>query len=155
MAEVAGVVASGISIGTLAAQITSSLIKLQSYWDQVRDAPEEVRDLLEELRDLSNVIADIEADQQQNPMSGAILNSTSTCLRHCKEGADRLKELVDSLQVKLEASSKFKRKWGLAKVVLKKDQIDKYKASLERAIRLLSLSHQVCMRIYYELLPLP
>ena len=148
MAEAIGVVASGIAIGTLATGITSSIVKLKSYWDQVQDAPEDVRDLIEELEDLSYLLADIEDDQRQNPMSSLILDSTSTsrCLQHCKQGADRLKELTDNLRTDLDAPSKLKRKWASAKVVLKKSQIDRYKAKLERAIRLLSLSHQLYTR---------
>ena len=148
MAEVIGVVASGVTIGALATGITSSIIKLKSYWDQVQDAPDDVSDLIEELEILSNLLADIEDDQRQNPMSSLILDSTSTsrCLQHCKQGADRLKELTDSLSTDLIASNKIKRKWASAKVVLKKNQIVRYKARLERVIRLLSLSHQLYIR---------
>ena len=145
MAEVIGVVASGISIGTLATGITSSIVKLKSYWDQVQDAPDDIHDLIEELEILSHLLADIEDDQRQNPMSSLILDSTSTsrCLQYCKQGADRLKELTDNLSTDLDAFSKLKRKRASAKVVLKRSQIDRYKARTERAIRLLSLSHQL------------
>ena len=148
MAEAIGVVASGIAIGTLATGITSSIVKLKSYLDQVQDAPEDFQDLIEELEILSLVLADMEDDQRQNPMSSLILDSTSTsrCLQHCKQGADRLKELTENLSTDLDASSKFKRKRASAKVVLKRSQIDRYRAKLERAIRLLSLSHQIYMR---------
>ena len=148
MAEVIGVVASGVSIGTLATGIASSIVKLKSYWDQVQDAPENVHDLIEELEVLSYLLADIEDDQRLNPVSSLILDSTSTsrCLQHCKQGADRLKELTESLSTDLNGPSKFKRKRASAKVVLKKSQIDRYKAKIERAIRLLSLSHQLYTR---------
>ena len=42
MAELVGVVASGISIATLAAQIASSIVKLKSYWNELQDAPEDI-----------------------------------------------------------------------------------------------------------------
>lgn len=155
MAEVVGVVASGATIGALATGITSSIIKLKSYWDQVQDAPDDIHDLIEELEDLSYLLADIEDDQRQNPVSSLILDSTSTsrCLQHCKQGADRLKELTDSLSADLDASNKMKRKWASAKVVTKKNQIDRYKSKLERAIRLLSLSHQLYTRALLQLQP--
>lgn len=148
MAEVIGVVASGLTIGSLAAGITSSIVKLKSYWDQVQNAPEDVRDLIEELEDLSYLLADIADDQQSNPMSSLIFDSTSAsrCLQHCKRGADRLVELTDNLSTDLDASNGLRRKWASAKVMLKKDQVDRYKAKLERAIRLLSLSQQIYTR---------
>jgi hypothetical protein len=42
MAELIGVVASGISIAQLTGQIANSLVKLRGYWDQVKDAPDEI-----------------------------------------------------------------------------------------------------------------
>ena len=146
MAELVGVVASGVSIGTLAAQATSSLIKLKGYWNQVRDAPEDIQDLLEELEILSHVLAQIEDDQRENPLSTEVSGSTSECLLYCKQGVDRLEKITAGIQSDLKASSRFKRKWGSAKVLFKTHQVDKYKARLERAIRLLSLSHQIYTR---------
>jgi hypothetical protein len=98
MAEVIiGVVASGITIGALAAQITSSTIKLKSYWSQVQNAPEEIQDIIEDAELLSHILAEIEDDQWRNPVSNLILDTTSTsrCLSYCKEGADQLKVLTD------------------------------------------------------------
>lgn len=145
MAETIGVVASGIAIGSLAAGITSSIVKLKSYWDQVQNAPDDIHDLIEELEVFSHLLADIADDQQQNSMSSLVFDSTaiSRCLQHCQRGADRLKALTDNLSMELDALTRTKRKWASAKVVLKKDQIDKCKEKLERAIRLLSLSYQM------------
>ena len=145
MAEAIGVIASGIAVGSLAAGITSSIVKLKSYWDQVQNAPEDMHDLLEELEVLGHLLADIADDQQQNSMSGLIFDSTaiSRCLQHCQKGADRLKELTDILSTDLDTSPRRKKQWASAKVVLKKGQIDRYKEKLERAMRLLSLSYQM------------
>ena len=81
-------------------------------------------------------------------MSSLILDSLSTsrCLQRCRQGADRLKELTDNLSTDLDISNKAKRKWASAKVMLKKSQVDRYKAKLESAIRLLTLSHQIYTR---------
>lgn len=57
-----------------------------------------------------------------------------------------MKELTGNLSADLDASRKMKRRWASAKVVLKKEKIDRYKAKLERAIRLLSLSYQLYSR---------
>lgn len=69
MAEVIGLAASGIAIGTLAAQINSSAAKLKSYYDQIESASEDLQDLIEELNIVQILIADIEHDQEQNPVS--------------------------------------------------------------------------------------
>ena len=145
MAEAIGVIASGIAIGSLAAGIASSIVKLKSYWDQVQNAPEDIHDLLEELEVLSHLLADIANDQQQNSMSSLIFDSTaiSRCLQHCQRSADRLKELTDILSTDLDNSTRRKKQFAFAKVVLKKVQIDRYKEKLEGAIRVLSLSYQM------------
>ena len=148
MAEVVGIVASSVTIGTLATGISSSIFKLKSYWDQIQDAPDDIRDLLEELEDLGCIIADIEEDQQQNPVSSIILDSTSStrCLQRCRQGADRLKDLADDLSADIGSSNRLKFKRASAKIILKKAQIEKFRARLERAVRLLTLSHQLYTR---------
>jgi len=144
MAEVLGVLASGISVGTLAAQIVNSVTKLKSYWDEIKEAPEDIKLLIEEIEDLQLLLTEMEEDQRGNPMSSMILDSSSAskCLSLCKRGADTLKLLVEDLGADIEAPARLKRKWASAKVVLKKDKIEKYKSRLGSAIRLLSLSHQ-------------
>ena len=143
MAEIVGTVASGISIGTLVLGVTSSIVKLKSYLDQVHDAPNDIKDLIEELEDLGFILADME-DQQRYTTSCVILDSTSISrsLQQCKRGLDHLKDTTVALSADLDASSRLRRKWGSAKVVLKKAQLDRYRVKLERAITLLNLSHQ-------------
>jgi uncharacterized protein YoxC len=82
MAEVVGVVASSVAIGTLAAQMTSSVAKLKSYWDQVKDAPEDINDLIEQLEFFRQVLTNIETDQQQHLALVVIMDrmSLSNCL---------------------------------------------------------------------------
>lgn len=60
MAEAVGLLASGVSIGTLAAQIIGSIVKLKSYWSRIQNVPEDVRDMLEEIENLCYLLADIE-----------------------------------------------------------------------------------------------
>jgi hypothetical protein len=148
MAELVGVVASGISIGALAAQIAASISKLKSYWNEIQEAPDDIASLIEEISDLHMLLADIEDDQRRNPMSSLLLDSTasSRCLEHCKRAADRLSELVDEVASDIQSSSGVKRRWASAKVVLKKDSLEKYRSKLERAIRLMTLSHQCYTR---------
>ena len=148
MAEVVGLVASSISIGTFAAQITSSIVKLKSCWDELQDIPEDVQDLIEDLEVLYHLLADIEEDLQRNPVSSLLLDNTSTsrCLFQCKRGADRLKELTDDLSANIDSRNKPRKKWASTKVMLKKEKLEKYKKKLERAVNLLSLAYQSYIR---------
>lgn len=144
MAEVLGLVASGISVGTLAAQITSSVVKLKSCWDQVRDAPSEVGFLIEQIGDLNRVLAAVEDDLLRNPMSSSIMDSTLfySCCKSCQKAADRLSKLTDLLSTDLDASSVIERKRGSLNVVLKKDRIANYEKQLQSAMSMLILAYQ-------------
>lgn len=62
MAEVIGVVASGVSLAQLAGNITSCLIKLKNYWDQVKEAPEEIEYLLREIESFNLILSHIQND---------------------------------------------------------------------------------------------
>ena len=62
MAERVGVIASGISIAALAAQIANSVTKLKSYWDEVKEAPEDIQTLVEEIEALQLLLLDIIED---------------------------------------------------------------------------------------------
>lgn len=148
MAELIGVVASSLTIGSLATGIANSAIKLRSIWNQVHDAPDDILYLIEELEHISYMLADSEEFQQRNPMSSLVLDSTSIsrCLQRCKTEVDRLKEFTDRLSNDLEHSSKFKKKRAAAKIVLKKDQINRYKDRLDRTLRALTMSHEIYIR---------
>ena len=141
MAEALGVVASGIAVGQLAGQITSSVIKLKGYWDQVKEAPEQIRQLLLEIDSLNLILRHIKDDLSiRDPTSGSICVDQS--LKLCKEGADELSNLVDELAEKIEGKSGWRKKARAAKVVLKKEDIKRLKRRMKNAVRLLSLAYQ-------------
>ena len=148
MAEVVGVVASGISIATLAVQLTSSIAKLKSYWNELREAPDDIWLLIEELDELNILISNIRDELPRNPTSEATLASTTAlqCLEHCQRGVSRLQRLTDNLYLDITKSRGIKLKWISAKVVMRKDEIAKCKSCLESSIRLLSLSYQMYTR---------
>lgn len=144
MAEIVGLLASGISITTLAVQIANSLAKLKSFWNDIIEAPEDITLLIEELDGLYGLLADIDKHQHLNPISSTVLNGTSIsrCQENCRRAATQLKELTDDLSADINTQHKLKKRWASAKVVFKKDKIKKYKSRLKSAIRLLSLSYQ-------------
>jgi hypothetical protein len=148
MAEVLGVIASGVSIGALAGQIASSMVKLKTYLDQVRDAPEDIKILIDEIESLHLLLSDIEDDQSRNPSSAMLVENKSAlrCLDHCRRGVERLQRVADEIAVDFEGLKPMKRKWVSAKIIWKRDKIEKYRAELASAVRLLSLSCQIYTR---------
>lgn len=143
MAEVLGTVASGAAVGQLAGEITSSIIKLKGYWDQVKDAPGEIRQLLLEIDSLNSILRHIEQDQNQAGLSEL---SPKICVKQslklCKQGAEELNGLLSELAMKIDKNTGWRRKAGASKVVLKREEIKKLKRRMKNAIRLLSLAYQ-------------
>jgi hypothetical protein len=152
MAEVVGTIASGIGIATLALNIAQSVGQLKGFWDEVRDAPADIRDLLDEVEDLCLLLADIEAHQDKNPIVCMVLSrpAMARSLERCRHCARRLRELAEELGADLEGRDGLRRRWAAGKVVLKKEKIERYRARLSNAVKMLSFSHQ-----YYTKLVVP
>ncbi|TGO53322.1 hypothetical protein BOTNAR_0298g00060 [Botryotinia narcissicola] len=135
MAEI-GIIASGMGIASLGLQLMDGVRKLKQFWDEVKEAPEDIQYALEELEALSLVLSDIHTSNSNLP---SIPSATVTrCLELCRRGTDILNTTVKDLN---GAISK-RRKIGSAKVVLKKDALDKFRNRLRDAQYMLMLSRQ-------------
>lgn len=150
MAEVLGIIASGMAVGQLAVSITSSIIKLKEYWDQVKDAPGEILQLLLEIDSLNLILSHIEQDRNR----AGILTSQNVCLGQslnlCKQGTEELSVLVSELAEKIDGKKGWRRKAGASRVVLKRGEIKRVKRRMKTAIRLLSLSYQCHTKQVFE-----
>ena len=145
MAEVVGAVASGVGIGALAASIAKSVIKIKSFWDDMKDVPDDIGDLMEQLDALQYMLSHIEDRQSRNPYPSFLLDRSSEtrCLSICKKAADQLKSIADDLSADINTSKRIHRKWASARVVLEKRKLEKYRKRLKRAISLLLMSQQL------------
>ncbi|THV53952.1 hypothetical protein BGAL_0038g00300 [Botrytis galanthina] len=133
MAEI-GIIASGMGVASLGLQLMDGVRKLKQFWDEVKEAPEDIQYALEELDALSLVLSDIHTSNSNLP---SIASATVTkCLELCRRGTDILNTTVKDLN---GAISK-RRKIGSAKVVLKKDTLDKFRNRLRDAQYMLMLS---------------
>jgi hypothetical protein len=144
MAEVIGIVASGISIAQIAGQVASSIVKIKNFWDQVKAAPDDINHLLREVDSFSLILQHIRDDLIHNALPELFLNNS--CVRQslelCRGGAVELEELANDLAGKLDGKSGLRRNIGSMKIVLKQDDIKRLKRRLKIAIRLLSLAYQ-------------
>ena len=142
------VVASGITIGALAASIAKSVVKLKACWEAIQDASDDIHFLVKRVEILSLVLRDIQDDQTQNPVSSLLLDGStvSTCLETCKAAADRLGQLAEKMAISIESSRQLKRKLASVKVVVKKNKIERFEAELQSCISLLQLSHETYTR---------
>jgi hypothetical protein len=142
MAEILGVVASGISIASIAIQIGESALKLKEFWDTVKEAPEEIKYLIDEIETLSLILSDIGNSEQQGDLPLVGKESAKKSLEFCQKGAAILKGVVKELDEKI---AKGKRIGGF-KAALKKNVTEKLRDRLRSAQFMLMLSNQT----YYE-----
>jgi hypothetical protein len=132
-----GVAASGIGIASLAIQVGDSILKLKSFWEAVKEAPEDIKHLIDEIEILSLVLSEIgkESDEGEEPPIAS--PSASKCQELCQKGLKALQDVVHEL----ESEMKKRKRVGSVKAVLKKGTVDKLKDRLRSAQLLLMLSN--------------
>lgn len=141
MAELVGTVASAISIATLAGEIGSSVIKLKRFCKSIQDAPEDVAHLIEEIEMLIQLLLEIDESYETAKGLNVPLDTISSekCSVLCRNSAVKLKTLMDTLVCDIENQSGFRKKLKYARIVFRKDKVEKYRTQLDRDIRMLSL----------------
>ena len=141
MAEVIGIFASALKIKALTSQVTHSITKLRSYYDQIQDSPKEIRDLFEELEGSLYFIEDY-----KKTLASEYPTTVLRSLERCETCVDQLMQLTDSLSLDIQANGTGRMKWSSVEAGLKKDKEERHMFRLERAVRLLCLSCQMHTR---------
>ncbi|PVH76632.1 hypothetical protein DL98DRAFT_360561, partial [Cadophora sp. DSE1049] len=133
MAEILGVVASGISVASLAIQIADSLSKVISFCESICEAPADVQRLILELHLLCNIISVIQNMVTKGLIPTNIepvLQRALTLVRHDVAG---LSILSSELDRKLKSERKFVRTWARVQTVFSDKKISLLKRQLESA----------------------
>jgi ribosomal protein L7/L12 len=139
MAEVLGVVASGISVVSFAIQLAESIQKLRAFYSLVREAPTEILHILDELETQSLILENIEESTQGDvfldPRTKLAVNKS---FRLCTKSGEALKTLAKELE---DGIDKGKKRGGF-KMALKKDKIEEIRKRLESSKATMSLAIQ-------------
>lgn len=144
MAEVIGVVSGAVTFAAVVVQVGNSITTLRGCWDQINDAPEDLRKLLQELELFSLILTDIEEDLSQNAGSIHLNGSKSMlqCLTLCKEAAQDLEILCNDMVHDLKPVSRLRLSYKSAKMIMRKQKIERHMSRLQKVIRLLMLAQQ-------------
>lgn len=141
MAEVIGLIASGISIGALVVQISETVQKLNTFYASVQNAPKDIKDTLDELEIFSQILLDLKDDFEErckiNAKGGMVV--VERCLRSCEAAAEELTAILMQLDHGLFVGGA-RRHWASIKRVLKKETINEMHSRLERAKSMLNLA---------------
>jgi hypothetical protein len=139
MAEVFGLVSSGLSVFSLAIQIASSIKTLKNFLDIAKEIPAEVRLAIDELEVLSLVLQDIEQSVgDQSTSSPRIRPAVEKAIGLCKASNKALLVVAEEIN---EMIAKGKR-WATVKGALKRDKMARLHNQLERSKSLLILANQ-------------
>jgi len=148
MAELVGVFASSITLGTVVVQLATSITKLKDCWGQIRDAPEDLKWLMLEIEAFSTILAMGEADIAQESVVASLVNSKPAVqsFNLCRQASEELDLLVQELGRDIDSPSLRRRSYAAVKIVMQKSKVEKYRSRLQNVTRLLSLSQQCYTR---------
>ncbi|KAF5876871.1 uncharacterized protein Bfra_001226 [Botrytis fragariae] len=136
MAEVLGTIASGISIAQLARNLASSIIKLNSYWDQIQDPPDDIAFLVRNIESHHAILRIILEKQAQLTAScqstGGLFQQS---IRLLQDAPLQLDGPVDALTKNINSNRKWKRTLGSANILLKTEQLKRLKRRMKSATR--------------------
>ncbi|KAE9370181.1 ankyrin [Stipitochalara longipes BDJ] len=147
MAEVLGVVASGLSVAQIAGQLLSCIQGLRALCRALRDTPGELQGILDELEILGEIFYQLGPIQTGTSQPGH--SALQASLTHCRKAASKLDILANQTLRPLQRSKH--ATWFRVKAVLKLEEVRDLKVQLERAKSLLHLA-MTCYSLHITLL---
>lgn len=142
MAEVLGVVASGIAVTQLADQFVRSMHNLHTFWRDVQDAPKSIANILEELEILGLILQNHLIQDGNVPTQGGT-SAIGRCLEYCNKTAEDLESTVAKLKLSPDANVRRKR-WISIKGAFLKGDIQVIQTRLDRAKGMLNMAMSAC-----------
>lgn len=149
MAEVIGIASGALTFATVVAQFTKSIITINSYCSQIKDAPHDLRILLNELELFGFILTDIEEDLAKEEVACALAKNkqVTKSLGLCKQAAEDLESITTELAPEFSSPGRMKRSYASVKIVLQRGKIERLKQRLHTAGQLLQLSQQCYTRL--------
>lgn len=149
MAEVLGLVASGMSVAQIAGSIVTTSLKLKGLLDEVKGAPENLRDMLDHLELLAPIFYEAVTESDDATGRSSPLLSAHSHVQHalqkaytaCQSAGEQLELLATDLMSQIDvARGGVMRKRAMFKVVLKKGMLAQCEMRLQKTIQLLTLA---------------
>jgi hypothetical protein len=133
MAELLGVVASGMSVASLAIQIVENLNKVIRFCESIKEAPTDIQRILLELQILSNIMSAIQLVHDKHSLPEIGEATTRKCLGLVKHDISKLSDLSSDLERKLNSDKRITRTWARVQTMLSEKRIALLRGHLERA----------------------
>jgi len=150
MAEILGVVASGISVAQIAGQLLGCIEQLRTFCTSIRDIPEYLQSTLNDIETLGLIFARIETFDESTFLV-EVSRFLQASLRDCQAAASALESLTTRTLLPLNRKSAL-HPVHLVKAVLKKEEMKELKARIDSAKSSLQLAMS-CHSTYGFFLP--
>lgn len=138
MAEVLGIVASGVSIAQIAGQLVKCVQQLWSLCRSIRDFPGELQQILKDIEVLGEVFCDLKGLQDGHIQAGSS-NVLQASLAHCLVAKSALEAIVSRTSNSQNGKST-SRTLNSLNAVFRKQEINELKQQLEDSKSLLQLA---------------
>ena len=125
MAEIFGVASGVLSIAGFACQLAQSAAFLHDFFKDIRNAPKIVQRISEELYILTSILLEIQ-ESYDIPDTG-LRNS----LQYCRKRLDEVLAFIKNIDP-AQYAQKRRRLWSQCQVALKRSDLMKYLAELDR-----------------------
>jgi hypothetical protein len=134
-----------LAIIDMTAKVATLVFKTKQLWDEIKDVPADISDLLRELQLTGRLFDALRLQLERYSSSDMIWDERIMldCLDSALTAQCSMDSLVVDLQKQLDSSRKGRRHLTAAKIVMRKDTLQKYKDRLYGSTRLLQVAYQL------------
>ncbi|KAH8599537.1 hypothetical protein B0O99DRAFT_682230 [Bisporella sp. PMI_857] len=101
MAEVLGVIASGITVVEVVGKIGGRILALKKLWDEVQDVPDKIAELMRDIEILEPLLTELESNLTDANTIGSNSGSIGIALTYCQKAMVNLDALLKDLAINL------------------------------------------------------
>ncbi|KAJ2990764.1 hypothetical protein NUW58_g2790 [Xylaria curta] len=153
MAEILGLVASGVTVAQVAGEILGASLKIKGLLNECNEMPARLELLLNQVEILAPIISEASANYDALPYRASLNGVLRNAVLHCQMASDQLTSLAGALSIQIDTSRGVKRKLKLVKALLRRDLVEQCESSLQNAVQLLSLAQQTYILALQRLQP--
>lgn len=140
MATAVGLTASVLGIAAFAQQLTSAIVTIKRFVDDVKDAPEELRDVLDQVENFGKTMMELNVEATRDCEEDADIHGAFTSsLNLCRQAADR----VSRLALQLEEDIRKRGLRGGIHAVFKQKTLEAMLRKLDRSKADLHMAHSI------------
>jgi hypothetical protein len=140
------VTAGVLSIAAFAQQLTTAIVKIKRFVDNVQEAPDELRSIINQVQNIVTVMSCLDLDAQSLDEPTPSHSALTASLKLCEEAVNRVSTLARQLEAEL-GQGKLR---GAIRVVYKKKTLEAMLQKLDRSKADLQLAYTMYEAMRHE-----